>query len=78
MLKKISLNIIKFYQKTLSPDHGPLSYKYPGGYCKFRPTCSEYCYEAISKYGFLKGFKLGFYRILRCHPFAKGGWDPVK
>ena len=45
--------------------------------CKFRPTCSEYTRQAIVKYGLLKGIRLGAWRILRCNPFTKGGYDPV-
>ncbi len=45
--------------------------------CKFTPTCSEYTRQAIVKYGFIKGCLMGAYRILRCNPFSKGGYDPV-
>ena len=78
MLKKTILIIIKFYQKFISPDHGGiLRYFKPLGVCKFRPTCSEYTYQAIEKYGILKGSFLGFKRILRCNPFNLGGWEPL-
>ncbi len=76
-MKTIILNLIKIYQKILSPDHGGLlSYFKPMGVCRFRPTCSEYTCEAIKKYGVLKGGWLGIKRIFRCNPFNKGGWDP--
>ena len=78
MMKFLSLKLIRLYQKTLSFDHGPLSFLYSEGFCRFQPTCSQYSYEAIAKYGFLKGGWLGLKRICRCHPWAKGGWDPVK
>lgn len=78
MFKKISLALIRLYQKTLSLDHGLLSYRYPSGYCKFNPTCSQYTYLAIEKYGVLKGSMLGMKRILKCNPWSKGGLDPVK
>ena len=79
MLKKTILFIIKIYQKFISPDHGGfLSYFKPLGVCKFRPTCSEYAYQSIEKYGIFKGSYLGIKRILRCNPFNHGGWDPVK
>lgn len=78
MVKKPILKLIRLYQKTLSFDHGPLSFLYSEGYCRFQPTCSEYTYQAIEKYGVLKGGALGLWRILRCHPFSKGGYDPVK
>lgn len=77
-MKKISLWFIRLYQKTLSMDHGPLSKKFPHGFCRFKPTCSEYTYQAINKYGFWKGWIKGIWRILRCNPWSKGGWDPIK
>jgi len=78
MFKKTILIIIKLYQKLISPDHGgTLRYFKPLGVCKFRPTCSEYTYQAIEKYGILKGSFLGFKRILRCNPFNLGGWEPL-
>ncbi len=45
--------------------------------CRFQPTCSQYTYQAVEKYGSLKGLYLGFLRIVRCHPWSKGGYDPV-
>jgi len=51
---------------------------YPHGFCKFHPTCSQYTYEAIEKYGVIKGGVMGVWRILRCNPWGKGGEDPVK
>lgn len=73
-----ALKSIRFYQKTLSLDHGPLKKVFPFGRCRFHPTCSEYAYQAVAKYGLIKGFFMGFKRFLRCHPFSKGGHDPVK
>lgn len=78
MCKKIVLSLIKGYQKTLSLDHGPLKSLFPYGYCRFQPTCSVYTYEAIDKYGVIKGGALGLWRIMRCNPWNKGGHDPVK
>lgn len=78
MFKFIVLKIIRAYQKTLSFDHGPLSFLYSEGFCRFEPTCSQYTYEAISKYGAWRGSWFGFKRIIRCTPWAKGGEDPVK
>ncbi len=75
--KEIALVIIKGYQKTLSPDHGIFKHRFPQGYCKYDPSCSEYTYQAITKYGLVKGGIMGTYRILRCNPFSKGGYDPV-
>jgi putative membrane protein insertion efficiency factor len=68
-MKTITLWIIRFYQKAISPVLPPS--------CRFTPTCSHYAYEAIQKYGFLKGGWLGVKRIGRCHPFTSGGYDPV-
>jgi len=77
-MRKVALFLIRIYQKTLSPDHGPLKVKFPHGYCRFQPTCSQYTYQAIEKYGIIKGTVMGSWRILRCNPFSKGGDDPVK
>lgn len=74
----VVLQMIKFYQKTFSPDHGFGKVLHPQGLCKFKPTCSEYGYEAISKYGLIKGGAMAIIRIFRCNPWSKGGWDPVK
>jgi len=78
MIKKAILKIIRIYQNTLSPDTGLLSDKYPNGFCRHHPHCSEYGYQAIEKRGVVKGSFLLFKRILRCNPFNKGGNDPVK
>lgn len=68
-LKRPVLATIRFYRKRVSPELPPA--------CRFHPTCSEYAYEAIGKYGMIKGGRLAIWRILRCNPFGKGGWDPV-
>jgi len=70
LMKKISLTAIKIYRQAISPYHPPV--------CRFTPTCSEYAETAISKYGVLKGGLKAGWRILRCHPFSKGGFDPVE
>jgi len=78
-MKQIILNIIRTYQKTCSPDHSIFGkQKYPYGFCRFTPSCSAYSYEAINKYGMIKGGYLAIWRICRCNPFSKGGFDPVK
>lgn len=69
--------IIRAYQKTISPDHGIFSSIMPFGVCKYRPTCSEYGYEAIKKHGIIRGGLLSAWRVLRCNPFSEGGYDPV-
>jgi hypothetical protein len=76
-MKKLVLFLISLYQKTFSPDHGLIGHRLLGGSCRFRPTCSEYAYEAVEKHGVWRGLALSLGRILRCHPFAKGGFDPV-
>jgi len=76
--QKIFVFLISLYQKTLSPDHSPFSKVFPDGYCRFYPTCSEYGKKAILKYGVLKGGVLSFWRVLRCNPWSKGGYDPLK
>lgn len=63
--------MIKFYRKAISPCKGAPC-------CRFVPTCSEYAMQAIEKYGALKGGYLAIRRILKCHPFHKGGYDPLK
>lgn len=78
LFRQSILRFIKIYQKTLSLDHGFFSkYFAPYGFCKYHPTCSQYGYEAIEKLGVIRGGFLAIWRILRCHPFAEGGFDPV-
>lgn len=72
-MRKILIFIINGYQKHIS---SWLEVK--GVKCKFYPSCSEYSKQAIEKYGVIKGCMLGLYRILRCNPFSKGGYDPLK
>ena len=77
-LRYIPMGLIRLYQKTLSPDHSPLMLRLLShGVCRFYPTCSEYTYQAIEKYGITKGSWLGLKRIVRCNPFNPGGIDPV-
>lgn len=72
------IKILKIYQKTLSFDHGIFKYLFPYGYCRFRPTCSDYAIQAIEKYGVFKGGLMAAWRVLRCNPWNKGGHDPVE
>lgn len=69
-MKKIFIKLICFYQKMISP--------WLGKNCKYEPTCSEYTKQAIEKYGAIKGSMKGIKRILKCNPFSKGGYDPLK
>jgi len=70
VVKKTGKLLITFYQNFVSP-FLPLS-------CRFYPTCSQYTLEAIDRYGLIKGIYLGGKRILHCHPFHPGGYDPVR
>lgn len=76
MVRYPVLKMIRLYQKTLSFDHGMLRHLYPNGYCRFHPTCSEYGYQAIKHYGLFYGGVKTLWRILRCNPINKGGYDP--
>ena len=67
--KRVALALLRLYQRAISPSMPPS--------CRFVPSCSEYTYQAISKYGVIKGGWLGLKRLLRCHPFHPGGYDPV-
>ena len=79
MIKKFILLIIKFYQKTLSFDHGYLGKIFPNTrFCKFNPSCSSYGYQSVEKYGVLKGGILLLKRFVRCNPWQESGtYDPV-
>ena len=68
-MKKILILLIRFYQKFISP-------MFPAK-CRFYPTCSQYTLEAVKEHGAIKGTYLGIKRILKCHPFHEGGYDPV-
>lgn len=72
-MKKFFLFLIEKYKKYISP-----IFSYKGVQCKFYPTCSEYAKEAIKKYGVGRGILLSLKRFLKCNPFSKGGYDPVK
>jgi putative membrane protein insertion efficiency factor len=68
-MRKVALFLIRLYQRTLSQVMPPT--------CRFYPSCSEYGYPAIAKYGFFKGAWMAIKRIARCNPFNPGGYDPV-
>lgn len=69
-MKRVAILIIKFYQRFISP--------FIGQHCRYHPTCSEYCIQALAKYGIVRGCWLSTKRILRCNPFVKGGYDPLE
>ena len=70
LLAKLFIYMVRIYQKYISPMRGPT--------CRFYPTCSQYSIEAYKKYGAIKGTYLTIRRILKCHPFHPGGYDPLK
>jgi putative membrane protein insertion efficiency factor len=76
-MNKLALKLIRLYQKTLSPDHGPVKGLYPYGFCRFYPSCSEYSYQAIGRFGLFIGCYLGFRRLLKCNPFSQPAHYPV-
>lgn len=69
-MKAVMLSAIRFYRRYLSPLKPPT--------CRFVPTCSEYAMEAVEKYGAAVGLRMAVRRVLRCHPFCAGGYDPVR
>jgi len=69
MVKRALMAVVRFYRRGVSPYKPPV--------CRFTPTCSAYALEAIEKYGTAKGVWLAFRRLMKCHPFHKGGYDPV-
>lgn len=69
-MKKIAQFFIKFYKKVLNP--------FMRNNCRYFPSCSSYTYQAIEKYGAIRGSSMGFWRIMRCNPISRGGYDPVK
>ncbi len=69
VIQQLTVGLIRLYQRTLS--------RLLPATCRYRPSCSEYAIQAVQIYGVVKGLWLGLRRILRCHPFAAGGYDPV-
>ncbi len=70
MVRRASIGLIQVYRRFLSPMLPPA--------CRYTPSCSLYTLQAIEKYGALRGITMGVLRVLRCHPFARGGFDPVR
>ena len=77
-VQNIILSLIRLYQLTLSPDHGWFREQHPYGWCRFYPSCSQYAYESVEKYGTGRGVGLALLRIAKCNPWHKGGFDLVK
>ena len=71
-MRKLTLNLLKLYKKFLSPNN------FGTKTCIFEPSCSVYTYQAVEKYGALRGLLMGLQRVIRCNPFSKGGLDPVR
>ncbi len=69
-MKRLILASIRFYRNVVSPLLPPT--------CRFTPSCSRYTLEAVEEYGVVRGLCKGVWRVSRCHPFARGGYDPVK
>ncbi len=69
-LSRAMLGAVRFYRRQISPNKG-------GSCCRYVPTCSQYAVTAIERYGALKGGRLAAWRLLRCNPWSKGGYDPV-
>jgi uncharacterized protein len=69
-VRRLTIGLIQLYRSYLSPMLPPT--------CRYTPSCSLYTVQAIEKYGVLRGVFMGIFRMLRCHPFARGGFDPVK
>ncbi|MCL1877362.1 MAG: membrane protein insertion efficiency factor YidD [Defluviitaleaceae bacterium] len=72
-MKRFLLASLRFYKRFISP-----CLAFLGAECRFFPSCSEYMYEAVVQYGVVRGGCMGVWRLLRCQPFSKGGYDPVK
>ncbi|MGA7080701.1 MAG: membrane protein insertion efficiency factor YidD [Terriglobales bacterium] len=68
-MNSLALQLLRLYKRWISPAFPPS--------CRYVPTCSEYAMEAVERYGVLRGGAMAAWRLLRCHPFAKGGYDPV-
>jgi uncharacterized protein len=74
--RNLAIRIVGLYQKTLSPDHSPWMRRlFPGGHCKYTPSCSEYSRLSFQKHGFILGTLKSLWRVLRCNPWSKGGMD---
>lgn len=70
VIRRLMVGCIRYYQRHISPSLG--------SQCRYLPTCSQYAIEAIERYGPLKGSLMAAWRILRCNPFSRGGYDPVR
>lgn len=76
--RKVAAGLVSAYQVLLSPDHSWLKAKYPYGFCRHYPTCSEYTKQSLLKFGLIKGGWLGAKRVARCNPWAEPAVDNIK
>lgn len=76
-MTRLTVGVILVYQKTISPDHGIMRNQLGTLRCRFYPSCSSYALDSMRQYGLVRGGVLSIKRILRCHPFSEGGYDPV-
>ena len=76
-MTRLTVGAILVYQKTISPDHGIMRNQLGTLRCRFYPSCSSYALDAMRQYGLVRGGVLSIKRILRCHPFSEGGYDPI-
>lgn len=76
--RRVGQTLIVLYQRTISPDHGWMSRFFTYRVCRYEPTCSEYAFDAVGKYGLIRGSVMAAWRILRCNPWSHGGHDPVR
>ena len=77
-MRRLITFLISVYQCTLSPDHGWFRHGHPYGHCRFSPSCSQYAKEAVERKGVARGLGFTIWRVLRCNPWNRGGFDPVK
>lgn len=76
-VRQFIILLLRIYQVTLSPDHGPLRRLFPAGVCRYHPTCSVYCLQSVKISGW-RGLIACLKRVVSCHPFSPGGYDPPR
>jgi len=77
LIKQFVIGLIVLYQKTLSPDHGLFRARFPHGFCRFYPSCSEYAKQAVDRYGVVRGLWMGIKRVGRCNPWTEPQVDQI-
>lgn len=76
-MKFVLIFMIKIYQKTISPDHGWFRARFPYGYCRYYPSCSQYTIDSLREHGVTKGLWLALKRIIKCNPFSTPSVDLI-